>query len=65
MWRYIGIFRYDLKNVPEDGAGFYYGFKLKPEIQKEFDEMEEADREKRIEQDNQARFSFLLNLIGH
>ena len=52
-WRYgPSKLWYDLKNVPEDGAGFYYGFKLKPEIQKEFDEMDEAEREKRIEQEH-------------
>ena len=31
-----------MRDVPADGSGFHYGFKLKPEIQKEFDEMDEA-----------------------
>ena len=47
---------YDILGVPEDGAGFHYGFKLKPEIQKEFDEMDEDEREKRIEEDNKDRY---------
>ena len=35
---------YDILGVPQDGAGFHYGFKLKPEIQKEFDDMDEQER---------------------
>ena len=46
-----------LLTVDKDGVGFHYGFKLKPEIQKEFDELEEAEREKRIEEDNKETFS--------
>ena len=41
-----------------DGSGFHYGFKLKPELQKEYDEMDEAEREKRIEQENEDKFNY-------
>ena len=51
---------FDMLNVPADGEGFHYGFRLKPEVQKEFDEMDDKEREKRIADDNKVTYDYNL-----